>query len=322
MAASAPKPAPPRLTVSSAGSPLPDSVLAAISSPNTRRSYAKAFAALEAFAAGRTLSRKLLLDWRRSMSEAGAGLSSSTINVRLSAVKKLVREAWRRRLIDGDTAAELLDVAGVPRRGTRIGNWLTVAQSHTLLAVPASSSARASRPRSSKTPNLRGDRNLCVLALLLGCALRRCELSALNVEHLQVREGRWVLADIEGKGGRVRTVAVPPWVKQAIDAWFAAARRAGSPITTGRIVRRLTLSPEGLDEDSIWQIVRAAALKIGVPNFGPHDLRRTCAKLARNAGGKLEDIQALLGHESIGTTQRYLGSEQDLRHAVNDSLGL
>jgi integrase len=53
-----------------------------------------------------------------------------------------------------------------------------------------------------------------ILSLLVGCALRRHELAGLDVDGIQMREGRWVLADLRGKGGRVRTVAIPLWVKQ------------------------------------------------------------------------------------------------------------
>jgi integrase len=56
--------------------------------------------------------------------------------------------------------------------------------------------------------------------------------------------------------------------------------------------------------------------------LSPHDLRRTCAKLCRKAGGDLEQIQLLLGHASIQTTERYLGTEQNLTVAVNDAMGL
>jgi site-specific recombinase XerD len=51
-----------------------------------------------------------------------------------------------------------------------------------------------------------------------------------------------------------------------------------------------------------------------------HLARRTAAKLCRAKGGELEQIKFLLGHESILTTERYLGSEQDLKNAVNDAL--
>lgn len=56
--------------------------------------------------------------------------------------------------------------------------------------------------------------------------------------------------------------------------------------------------------------------------LGAHDLRRACAKLCRKNGGDLEQIKFLLGHSSIQTTERYLGSEQDIEIAVNDNLGL
>ena len=59
-----------------------------------------------------------------------------------------------------------------------------------------------------------------------------------------------------------------------------------------------------------------------VNKLAPHDMRRTCAKLCRAAGGDLEQIQFLLGHASIQTTERYLGSRQNLKEAVNDRLGL
>jgi integrase len=60
--------------------------------------------------------------------------------------------------------------------------------------------------------------------MLVGCALRRNELAEVEVEAIQQREGRWVLADLEGKGRRIRTVAVPIWVKQGIEAWTAGGR--------------------------------------------------------------------------------------------------
>jgi integrase len=68
--------------------------------------------------------------------------------------------------------------------------------------------------------------------------------------------------------------------------------------------------------------VEASAKEIGIEHFGAHDLRRTCAKLCRKNGGDLEQIKFLLGHSSIQTTERYLGSEQEIVIAVNDNLGL
>jgi site-specific recombinase XerD len=76
------------------------------------------------------------------------------------------------------------------------------------------------------------------------------------------------------------------------------------------------------DEKAIWQVVVDYARATSLGKLAPHDLRRTCAKLCRKAGGDLEQIQLLLGHASIQTIERYLGTEQDLSVAVNDGLGL
>ncbi len=301
MAAPRSKPATGLLTRGTIPTSLVDSVLASLTSPNTRESYAKGIADVYAFAAGRKVTLGLLYDWRLAMSEK---LSAATVNVRLTAVRKLVREAKRVGFIDDREANELLEIEGLPFRGTRVGNWLTLPQLRRLLSVPS-------------RKDLRGLRNGCILSVLAGCALRLDELAMLEVENIQQRDGRWVIANLMGKGGRVRTVAVPAWAKQAIDAWTKAAK-----ITEGRLIRQLTLKPEGLSTFAIREIVQKAAEKIGAKNFGPHDLRRTCARLCREAGGDIEQIQAMLGHASINTTQRYLGTVQDLRNAVNDRIPL
>ena len=61
------------------------------------------------------------------------------------------------------------------------------------------------------------------MAILLGCGLRRAELTALRVEDIQQREEHWVIADLVGKGGHIRTIPIPDWVKAGIDVWMTAA---------------------------------------------------------------------------------------------------
>ena len=279
-------------------------VLDSVQSIHSKRNYAKALDDLFAFCASRPLSRALLMEYRTTMDH----LSPSTINVRLSAIRKLVGEARRNGMIGLEEAANLSDVPNVRQKGTRLGNWLTREQAKELLAVPDRSS-------------LKGKRDYVIIALLVGCALRRQELASLNIEAIQLREGRWVIIDLRGKGGRIRTVAVPIWVKQGIDVWMAAAR-----IEKGRLPRPLSktgkIVGDELGDWAIWSVVEQSSKQIGIEHFGAHDLRRTCAKLCRKNGGDLEQIKFLLGHSSIQTTERYLGSEQDIEIAVNDNLGL
>ena len=78
----------------------------------------------------------------------------------------------------------------------------------------------------------------------------------------------------------------------------------------------------GFTPKVIWSIVKDAGSTGGLSAVAPHDLRRTCAKLCDEPGGELEQIQFLLGHVSVQTTERYLGCKQKLQQAVNDRLGI
>jgi len=234
-------------------------------------------------------------------------LAPSTINVRLAAVRRLAYEASDTGLLSPDLAAGIRRVKGAKRLGVRIGNWLTIDQSRKLLGKPPDS--------------LRGKRDRAILAQLIGCGLRRAELVGLRTEDFQVREEHCVIADLVGKGKHIRTVPVPAWAKRAVDEWTGAAA-----ITDGTIFRRVSrldkIWGDGITPKAIWHVVKAAALRADIRNLAPHDLRRTCARLCHLAGGELEQIQFLLGHASVQTTERYLGCKQRLSQAVNDNLGL
>jgi integrase len=283
-------------------------VINGVASENSKRAYGQALEELGGFCREREqpISRTLLLEYRAQKIESGQ--SASTINVKLSAVRKLVGEAARVGVLSHEDAAQMTDVPNVRELGQRFGNWLTKEQVKELLAVPDRST-------------LKGKRDHAVLALLVGCGLRRQELAALQVGDIQMREDRWVICDLHGKGGRLRTVAVPLWVKQSLNVWMTAGN-----IEEGRLFRSVQKGGKGMGKSlgdwAVWSIVEQAAKKIGIERFGAHDLRRTCAKLCRKSGGDLEQIKFLLGHSSIQTTERYLGSEQDLVTAVNDNLGL
>jgi site-specific recombinase XerD len=208
---------------------LREMVLNSVASDHSKRNYAKAVDDLFAFCASRPLSRALLMEYRAAMLEKK--LSASTVNVRLSAIRKLVGEAQKNGILDADQAAKMTDVPNLRQQGTRLGNWLTRDQAKELLAVPDRSTTK-------------GKRDHCILALLVGCALRRKELSTLTLEDIQLREGRWLIVDLVGKGGRVRTVAIPVWVKNAIDAWQTDGMRRPGRFDTKQ-ARRNSMAKKG-----------------------------------------------------------------------------
>ncbi|MGD0093382.1 MAG: tyrosine-type recombinase/integrase, partial [Planctomycetota bacterium] len=132
---------------------------------------------------------------------AGRGLSASTINIRLSAVRKLALEAADNGLMPPELAAGIARVKGAKQQGTRTGKWLTLEQAERLISTP--------HPATTK-----GRRDRALLAALLGCGPRRKEAAALAVEHIQLREARWVIVDMLGKGGRIRPCPCPPGRRQ------------------------------------------------------------------------------------------------------------
>ena len=99
-----------------------------------------------------------------------------------------------------------------------------------------------------------------MVAMLIGCGLRRAELLALRLESIQQREEHWVIADLVGKGGHMRTVRIPTWVKSTVDAWTAAAA-----VTHGPVFRAINKAGrvwgDGMSPKVLWDVVRAAAAR-------------------------------------------------------------
>jgi site-specific recombinase XerD len=284
-------------------------VLDSVSSPITKRVYNMALDEFMGWfqqAPRPGFTKATVSAWRVSLEDRRLG--SSSIIIRMSAIRKLAAEAADNGLLAPELAAGISRVKSAKTQGIRVGNWLSQRQSQALLSAP-------------DITTLRGLRDRAILAVLLGCGLRRSEVAALSFSHLQQRDGRWCIVDLIGKHGRVRTAPMPTWVKVAIDAWTLPAG-----VADGRVFRSVNradrVTGDGLGEKVVWQLIKPYGETAGVPGIAPHDLRRTCAKLCRAGGGELEQIQLLLGHASVQTTERYLGTKQNLVHAPNDVIGL
>jgi integrase len=235
-------------------------------------------------------------------------LSAATINLHLSAIRRLADESAESGWLSPELAIGIRRVKGVKRLGRKMGNWLTRNQAPELVDA-------------TSTNSLRGWRDGAMLGLLLGCGLRRSEVVGLDLDQLQSREGRRVIVNLVGKGGRVRTVPMPSWCKALVDTWL---RYSG--VNDGKVFRRVLkggiLEGAGVTANVVWYAVKRCAGQARINTLAPHDLRRTCARLCHGSGGELEQIQFLLGHSSVQTTERYVGSKQKLQDAVNDRLGI
>jgi len=284
-------------------------VLDSVSSPITKRVYNMALDEFFSWYGQEPrpgFTKATVNAWRVTLDERGLG--SSSIIVRMSAIRKLAVEAMDNGLLAPELAAGIQRVKSAKTLGVRTGNWLNTKQAQALLNAPDIS-------------RLIGLRDRAIIAVLLGCALRRFEAAELTMAHVQQRDGRWCIVDLVGKHGRIRTVPMPTFVKVAIDAWTGPAG-----VVDGYLFRPVNrggqVQGEELSEKVIWQMLKPYAKAAGVAGIAPHDCRRTAAKLCRAAGGELEQIQLLLGHASVQTTERYLGTKQDLVHAPNDGIKL
>jgi integrase len=143
---------------------------------------------------------------------------------------RLADEAAESGWLSSELAIGIRRVKGVKRLGRRIGNWLTGDQAQGLLNAISQST-------------LRGRRDAALIGLLLGCGLRRSEAVNLRFDQLQLRESHCVIVDMVGKGGRLRTVPVPPWCKGLIDVWLRDSR-----VSEGKVFRRV--SKNGVRQDA------------------------------------------------------------------------
>lgn len=295
-------------TSSQAIQPIVNLVTDAVDSPHTKRAYSRAlgdFIEWYQSVDAPGISKATVQNYITSLRDDG--LSASSINQRLTAIRKFAEEAADNGLIDHATAQAIQRAKGVRSEGKRLGNWLSQKQAQEIINAP-----------DITTP--KGLRDRALLAVMLGCGLRRAEAASLRTNHIQQREGRWVIVDLIGKRNKTRSVPMPSWAKAAIDAWcnhagiiqgsiFLAIRRGGH------------IQQSAMTAQAIRDIVAEYAKQVNV-DVAPHDLRRTFAKLAHKGGAPVDQIQLSLGHSSMQTTERYLGVEQNLSSAPCDQLGL
>lgn len=254
--------------------------------------------------------------------------SRSSINQALSAIRKLAAEAADNGLVPPTLAYGVERVKGVKQEGVRAGNWLTKEEAEKLVNTPVY------RWQREEIPVMKAIRDQAILAVMIGTGLRRAEVANLTWEMIQQRDGRWAIIDLVGKRGRVRSVGLPPWVKVALDRWGQA-----SGMHHGRVFRALNKDGSlagavrtkggghtdgNVTPQAIYNVVKEHVLAAGYynrkgePALAAHDLRRTAAALALKGGADLRQIQQMLGHASITTTERYLEPMRSLQVTAGD----
>jgi site-specific recombinase XerD len=285
-----------------------DLVIDGLNSPHSKAMYSKAIDDFLGWRADKGPMVKAQVNAYKDYLLSSTDYAPSTINLRLSAIRKLATEAADNGVMDPHLAEGVRRVSGVKTSGVRTGNWLTLQQAQQLIRTP-------------DITTLKGLRDRAILAVMVGGGLRRSEVANLTFDHVKMRQARWVIVDIVGKGRRVRTVPIPAWTKAAIDDWTTAA-----DIHEDYIFRSINkgdnISGPDLTAQAVADVVKQYADQCGFDDLAAHDLRRTYAKLARKGGADLQQIQLSLGHASVKTTERYLNEAQNLTSAPCDRISL
>ena len=219
----------------------------------------------------------------------GSGLATATINLALSALRGVAREAYSLGLMPGEDYQRLRLVKGV--RGERVpaGRCLSSGEIAALMQTCANDHTAA------------GARDAAIIAALYIGGLRRSEIPGLELADYNTETGELV---VRGKGNKERIVYVNNGAGEALSDWLAVRGPEPGPLFLpvnkgGRVLRRC------LSGQAIYGLLRKRAAEAGVRDFSPHDLRRTFVGDLLDAGADISTVQKLAGHASVTTTQRY-----------------
>ena len=235
-------------------------VLNSLRSPESQRSYRHAIDEfISWYCSEPRLSFNKTVVTRYRIHLESRFLAPGTINGRLAAVRRLAYEAADAGLLSPELAASIRRVKGPKTLGIRVGNWLTANEAKSLWQAPSPES-------------LKGKRDRALLATLLGCGLRRRELADLSFGHLQRRDEHWAIVDLVGKGGHIRTIPVPEWVKRLIGEWSGAAG-----VESGRVFRCVCKAGKAWGDGitrkrSSGTLSKSMQQSWALPSFAPHDL--------------------------------------------------
>ena len=223
------------------------------------------------------------------------GRAPATINTYLAALKGVTMEAWMMGLVDTDSYIHIRHIGSIGNHRPPAGRVLSFAESDALLRC-----CLADR-------SIAGLRDTAIVALMLGCGLRRSEVVSLNIDSIDWNEGRIMIL---GKGEKERLVFMPVQTEQHLRHWVEQTRGVDPGPLFTRIRRHEDNTGERLSDQAIYYILKARQNEAKLENFAPHDLRRTYATRLLNNGENLSTVKELLGHASVNTTEKLERREQ------------
>jgi integrase/recombinase XerD len=242
-------------------------------------------------------------------------VSTSTMAQRQQVITGLYEWASWRGIVDRNPAVGLKFRLSYRRTPVKTHRWLSLEETRQLILATEGSSMHARR-----------DRVILLAGLLAG--LRLSEISGLDWGKVDVSNRTITLV---GKGNKLATIAAPPQLRDAVEAWRGTRRPVSAePLlcrfrnytdwTKGSTRGTYPCWDERLGGTGVSAVIRRRAKEAGLGVVAPHDLRRTFAGILEERGKKIEDISKALRHSSVATTQRYLESNSRKTVAITQDL--
>jgi integrase len=215
--------------------------------------------------------------------------SPATTNRILSALRGVLKEAWRLGYMTAEAYQRAVDVQNVKAETLPAGRELSQGEIFALVSAC----------KADQSPG--GVRDAAIIGLLYTCGLRRAELVALNRADFEPETGRLYVRG--GKGRKQRTVYVQGGALRALTDWLAASGSAVPlfvPVLKGGKIRSRRMNAQ-----TIYDMLKKRAQQAGVREFSPHDLRRTFVGDMLDRGVDIATVANIAGHASVDTTRRY-----------------
>lgn len=214
----------------------------------------------------------------------------TTANVRLSALRGVLKESWRLGLMSAEDYARAVDLERV--RGTSLpaGRALEPAEIRALVDVCAAD------------PTAAGPRDAALIALLYATGLRRSEAVAVDLADVDHSTGAVHVR--RGKGRKDRMVYLTNGAQAAVAAWVHARGAEPGPLLCP-VDQCGVVTVRAISGQAVMHALAKRVRQAAIRHCSPHDLRRTFAGDALDAGVDLSIVQQLLGHSSPLTTARY-----------------
>lgn len=226
-------------------------------------------------------------NWIRS--RLAEELAPATANKCLAALKGVLKASWRLGFLSAEDFHRAIDLSQV--RGSRLppGRMLSIGEMRAFFEDCARDRSRGAVL------------DAALFAALAGAGLRRGEVTALDVEHF---DGSALLLRVRGKGNKEREVPLETAAVAAISLWVNVRGFAeGALFCPVRKGDKLEL--RRMSEQAVYKRMERRALRAGIKQFTPHDLRRTYASGMMDGGADIVAVQRLLGHADISTTVKY-----------------